>query len=157
MSSVIQLHTFHFAPDILKFENNKGEIEQRIIIVLRRDDCHYPVISPATSLLNCWNGLKDKSKYEYGRRLCEFLNYAYFIRRIKEFSEIDTSLVVDFLNELGKTHTRSYVQDSVRYLKQCFFTCCAIIQIFVELQKRSCTQVTQKIKQKSFGLLWTQV
>lgn len=121
MRKVIELHTFHFAADILKLENDNGEIEQNIIIVLRRDDCRYPVISPATSLLKCWSGLKDKSKHEYARRLCEFLNYAYFIKRIQEFSEIDTALIIDFINELGKTHTRSYVQNSVRYLKQCFF------------------------------------
>lgn len=121
MGKVIQMHTFHFAPDILKFENDNGQAEQHIIIVLRMDNCPYPVISPATSLLKCWAGLKAKSKIEYARRLCEFLNYAYFTRRIQEFSEINTWMVVDFINELGKTHTRSYVQDSVRCIKQCFF------------------------------------
>lgn len=119
MSNVIQLHTYRFAPDILKYEDEDGKIEQHIIIALKRDVCPYSIISPATSLMKCWS-LKDKTMYDYSRRFCEFLNYAYFTKRIKEFTDIDTELVADFLNYLGKDHTRDYVKVSMNILKKIF-------------------------------------
>lgn len=119
MSNLIQLYTYRFAPDIIKYENDGSQIEQHIIIALKRDDSPYSVISPATSLLKCWS-LKDKTMYDYARRFCEFLNYAYFVKRIKCFTEIDTNLVADFINYLGKEHTRDYVKVSINILKKIF-------------------------------------
>lgn len=121
MSNIEEFESpYYFAPDILKFENENGKKEQHIIVVLKKKNFQYSVISPMTSLLHCWGGLKAKSVMEYTRKFCDFLNYAYQKKRITCFKEITSTLVTEYLNELGKSHNRDYVKTTLRNLSQIF-------------------------------------
>lgn len=157
MSKIIEITKvpkYRFSPDILKFPNEKGDLEQHIIIVLRRNDCPYPVISPATSLLDCWIGRKASTRYKYAQCICGFLNYAYFEKRICCFEEIDTAMVVDYLNYLGRLHARDYVRESMRLLKYCFFH---VIQSYDNLLNITSSDIYVDLDKDKSAILWPEL
>lgn len=112
-----------FVVDILKYEDDDGNPKQEIVICLKRQECKYTIISPATSLLRPYVSLAFKTQHEYGRRLCEFLNYVYFDENcVGKFEQITTQHIIDFLNYLGGTgHDRAYVKESKRVLSAIFY------------------------------------
>ena len=112
-----------FGVDILKYDDEDGEHQQKIVICLRRDGDSYSIVSPATSLVKCFASASYKTQYEYDRRVAEFLNYAYFSgSKITSFNEISTETVIGFLNYLAGTgHNRSYVKESKRILTKMFW------------------------------------
>lgn len=113
----------HFAPDILKYEDDDGHLHQEIIIALKKDGCKYTIISPATSMLRQYISLAASTQHEYARRVCEFLNYAYFEQRcVDRFEQISTEHVIGFLNYLSSTgHAKSYVKLSRQILTAVFY------------------------------------
>lgn len=146
---------FSFGLDILKDTIDNQEIH-KVVICLRKQGCKYGVISPATSLLAQWNGLKPKTVYEYAMRLTQFLNYAYLERRIKEFRDIDSMLVADYINALGKTHSRSYVKESYDVLKKVFYYA---VYKYEDICSISAQEIIPCVngKSKKVSLIWPNV
>ncbi|MBO5470803.1 MAG: hypothetical protein J6A03_13840 [Lachnospiraceae bacterium] len=115
---------YRFGIEILKYENTQsGQLDQKIIICLRKESCPYPIVSPISSLLKCWISKSYKTQYDYANRIVSLLNYLYFdIQKINRFDEIRTEMIVDYLNYLTATgRSRSYVVESRRVLTHFFY------------------------------------